>query len=277
MRARAPTPAPPPLRRLRRASTPFGATRLASCARARARRERAPRRSTSPSSWRRCTLGARAAATACSTRAFRRRSARSKSCSRPTTRSTMIARRARAGDGPLCRRRLLQRRRLFLRDAWRGGVLFQAGRGAALGRGTGRDARRTSAFASACSARAGEARQRRPPSRAATRSCGLCAPSRPSDGALSEQFDRTTGAQTSAKHLTWSYAAFITAAASRAKALPATSSLRPLREAGQAGLDDPFAERAAQAEGLGDDQVDRKCRRRSNRCASRHRPRSSPP
>jgi glucoamylase len=44
----------------------------------------------------------------------------------------------------------------------------------------------------------------------------------PSDGALSEQFDRTTGAQTSAKHLTWSYAAFITAAASRAKALPAT-------------------------------------------------------
>jgi glucoamylase len=44
----------------------------------------------------------------------------------------------------------------------------------------------------------------------------------PSDGALSEQFDRTTGAQTSAKHLTWSYAAFITAAASRASALSAT-------------------------------------------------------
>jgi len=37
----------------------------------------------------------------------------------------------------------------------------------------------------------------------------------PGDGALSEQFDRTTGEQTSAKHLTWSYAAFITAAAQR--------------------------------------------------------------
>jgi len=37
----------------------------------------------------------------------------------------------------------------------------------------------------------------------------------PADGALSEQFDRATGAQTSAKHLTWSYAAFITAAAQR--------------------------------------------------------------
>ena len=35
----------------------------------------------------------------------------------------------------------------------------------------------------------------------------------PATGDLSEQFDRTTGAQTSAKHLTWSYAAFITAAA----------------------------------------------------------------
>ncbi len=39
----------------------------------------------------------------------------------------------------------------------------------------------------------------------------------PPGGALSEQFDRTTGAETSAKHLTWSYAAFITAAASRAQ------------------------------------------------------------
>jgi glucoamylase len=37
---------------------------------------------------------------------------------------------------------------------------------------------------------------------------------RPS-GDLSEQFDRATGAQISAKHLAWSYAAFITAAASR--------------------------------------------------------------
>ncbi len=40
----------------------------------------------------------------------------------------------------------------------------------------------------------------------------------PAGGALSEQFDQTTGAQTSAKHLAWSYAAFITAAASRAEA-----------------------------------------------------------
>ena len=40
----------------------------------------------------------------------------------------------------------------------------------------------------------------------------------PESGDLSEQFDQTTGAQSSAKHLTWSYAAFITAAASRARA-----------------------------------------------------------
>jgi glucoamylase len=43
----------------------------------------------------------------------------------------------------------------------------------------------------------------------------------PAEGDLSEQFDRTTGAQTSAKHLAWSYAAFITAAASRARAVRA--------------------------------------------------------
>jgi glucoamylase len=41
----------------------------------------------------------------------------------------------------------------------------------------------------------------------------------PESGELSEQFDRTTGLQTSAKHLSWSYAAFITAAASREEAL----------------------------------------------------------
>jgi glucoamylase len=40
----------------------------------------------------------------------------------------------------------------------------------------------------------------------------------PASGELSEQFDRSTGAQTSAKNLSWSYAAFITAAASRAEA-----------------------------------------------------------
>ena len=40
----------------------------------------------------------------------------------------------------------------------------------------------------------------------------------PPRGDLSEQFDRATGAQTSAKQLAWSYAAFITAAASRRQA-----------------------------------------------------------
>jgi GH15 family glucan-1,4-alpha-glucosidase len=37
----------------------------------------------------------------------------------------------------------------------------------------------------------------------------------PASGDLSEQFDRTTGAQTSAKHLAWSYAAFITCLSAR--------------------------------------------------------------
>jgi glucoamylase len=41
----------------------------------------------------------------------------------------------------------------------------------------------------------------------------------PADGALSEQVDRMTGAQTSARHLTWSYAAFVSAARLRAEAL----------------------------------------------------------
>jgi glucoamylase len=40
-------------------------------------------------------------------------------------------------------------------------------------------------------------------------------------GDLSEQFDRATGAQISAKQLAWSYAAFITAAASRRRACQA--------------------------------------------------------
>ena len=37
----------------------------------------------------------------------------------------------------------------------------------------------------------------------------------PENGDLSEQFDKTTGAQTSARHLAWSYAAFLTAVAAR--------------------------------------------------------------
>lgn len=43
----------------------------------------------------------------------------------------------------------------------------------------------------------------------------------PADGALSEQFDQTDGRQTSARHLAWSYAAFITATAARRRAIAA--------------------------------------------------------
>jgi glucoamylase len=41
----------------------------------------------------------------------------------------------------------------------------------------------------------------------------------PPSGDLSEQFDQKSGAQTSARHLTWSYAAFISATAARSRAL----------------------------------------------------------
>jgi len=41
----------------------------------------------------------------------------------------------------------------------------------------------------------------------------------PESGDLSEQFDKTTGAQTSAKDLSWSYACFITAWHAREVAL----------------------------------------------------------
>ena len=40
----------------------------------------------------------------------------------------------------------------------------------------------------------------------------------PEDGALSEQFDQNTGAQTSARQLTWSHAALISAVAARREA-----------------------------------------------------------
>jgi glucoamylase len=46
----------------------------------------------------------------------------------------------------------------------------------------------------------------------------------PSDGALSEQLDRTTGAPRSARHLSWSYAAFISTARLRARAWATVSS-----------------------------------------------------
>jgi len=45
----------------------------------------------------------------------------------------------------------------------------------------------------------------------------------PEDGALSEQVDRTSGVQRSARHLTWSYAAFIGAARERALAKAASA------------------------------------------------------
>jgi glucoamylase len=41
----------------------------------------------------------------------------------------------------------------------------------------------------------------------------------PADGHFAEQVDRTTGAPASARDLTWSYAAFVAAAGSRAAAL----------------------------------------------------------
>jgi glucoamylase len=41
----------------------------------------------------------------------------------------------------------------------------------------------------------------------------------PPSGDMSEQFDQNTGAQTSAKHLAWSYAAFISCVAAR-RSLP---------------------------------------------------------
>ena len=49
----------------------------------------------------------------------------------------------------------------------------------------------------------------------------------PASGELAEQFDRSTGAPASARHLAWSYAAFITAAASRAQAGRATPAAGP--------------------------------------------------
>jgi len=41
----------------------------------------------------------------------------------------------------------------------------------------------------------------------------------PANGEMAEQFDRTTGAPTSAKRLAWSYAAFISCIAARRRAL----------------------------------------------------------
>jgi len=45
----------------------------------------------------------------------------------------------------------------------------------------------------------------------------------PASGDMSEQFDRSTGAQTSARHLAWSYAAFLSCTTARATALRVTA------------------------------------------------------
>jgi glucoamylase len=44
----------------------------------------------------------------------------------------------------------------------------------------------------------------------------------PPNGEMSEQFDKTTGAQTSARHLAWSYAGFISCVAARRAVVPRT-------------------------------------------------------
>ena len=48
----------------------------------------------------------------------------------------------------------------------------------------------------------------------------------PAGGNLSEQFDQRSGAQTSAKHLAWSYAAFISCAGARRIAAAAAETER---------------------------------------------------
>ncbi|MGH8219421.1 MAG: glycoside hydrolase family 15 protein [Steroidobacteraceae bacterium] len=51
----------------------------------------------------------------------------------------------------------------------------------------------------------------------------------PPSGDLSEQFDQRSGEQTSAKHLAWSYAAFITCAAARRVAVSRAQEARPIQ------------------------------------------------
>ena len=58
----------------------------------------------------------------------------------------------------------------------------------------------------------------------------------PSSGDLSEQFDQKSGAQTSARHLTWSYAAFISAAAARSRALQGPRQVAGLDAHGLGGI-----------------------------------------
>jgi glucoamylase len=53
----------------------------------------------------------------------------------------------------------------------------------------------------------------------------------PANGELSEQFDQHTGAQTSARHLAWSYAAFISCVAARRAVVGTGGQSRTLRSA----------------------------------------------
>ena len=128
--------------------------------------------------------------TRCTIRRCMPRSRGSRRCSMPPTRSIVTDRRTPgAGHGPLCRRCLLFRRRVLFLDAGRGRILLSRGRGA------GRDG---SAWSARGDAYLQTVRAYTPPS-----------------GDMSEQFDQRTGAQTSARHLAWSYAAFISCIAAR--------------------------------------------------------------
>jgi glucoamylase len=68
----------------------------------------------------------------------------------------------------------------------------------------------------------------------------------PASGDLSEQFDQRSGAQTSAKHLAWSYAAFISCVSARRIAATAFSAppglgvAEPAPRGGQATRERPF-------------------------------------
>lgn len=134
--------------------------------------------------------------------------------------------RLRSCDGPLCRRFILQRRSLLFFNARSGTVLLSL-RGSNRQRGNdsgfatkpdyfGLYARHAPAALAAASVE--------PPFRERLFEAfldrgdmfmAMVRAHTPASGELSEQFDQTTGAQTSATNLAWSYAAFVAAFASR--------------------------------------------------------------
>ena len=140
--------------------------------------------------------------------------------------------------GPLCGRPLLQRRRLLFFDARRGQFYFRFAGAVADGATIPVTAENEPILLDLLNQVEPDGADRRTPLEA------FCATSRgrarnsvkqllrrgdafmatvkaytPPSGELSEQFDQATGAQTSAKSLAWSHAAFITAFASREAAL----------------------------------------------------------